>query len=235
MAGTILITGANGSLGLAAVSYTLTTYPTHTLLLTVRNPSPSDPNTAKLHNIIAGHPNVKVEIETLDLATNSEIAAFCSKTSARIQSSKLPKVAAIICNAMTWSLNDGLKVSPDGLELDMAVNTLSHFNIVLRLLDVMEPQGRIVFLSSESHWPGKAGFEKYPPVIPDDLDALVKYEKDKQGEEFGRGFLRYGLSKLVGIMLMYELNRRLQRVRESPSDPQITCVFFQGIRRIEKD
>lgn len=98
----------------------------------------------------------------------------------------------------------------------MAVNTLSHFNIVLRLLDVMEGRGRIVFLSSESHWPGKAGFEKFPPVIPDDLDALVKYEKDKPGEEFGRGFLRYGLSKLVGIMLMYELNRRFQKVRAYP-------------------
>ena len=216
MAGTVLITGANGSLGLAAVSYLLSTYPTNTLLLTVRNPSPNDVNTAKLHTIIAKHPTAKVHIETLDLAKSSEIATFCRKISADIQSSKLPRIAAIIGNAMTWSLNDGLKVSPDGLELDMAVNTLSHFNIVLRLLDVMEGRGRIVFLSSESHWPGKAGFEKFPPVIPDDLDALVKYEKDKPGEEFGSGFLRYGLSKLVGIMLMYELNRRFQKVRAYP-------------------
>jgi NAD(P)-dependent dehydrogenase (short-subunit alcohol dehydrogenase family) len=215
MAGTILITGANGSLGLAAVSYLLSAYPTHTLLLTVRNPSPSDQNSAKLHGLIAKHPNASVHIETLDLASTKDVAAFSQEVATSIRKGTYPKLTAIICNAMTWSLNSGVKFSKDGLELTMAVNTLSHFDLMLRLLGHMEESGRIVFLSSESHAPGKAGFEVYPPVIPEDLEGLVKYEKDIAGEEAGRGFLRYGLSKLVGVMLMYELNRRLQKVRDN--------------------
>ncbi|KAJ4294203.1 hypothetical protein N0V90_007893 [Kalmusia sp. IMI 367209] len=95
----------------------------------------------------------------------------------------------------------------------MAVNTLSHFDIVMRLLSVMEERGRIVFLSSDNHWPGKGGFEVYPPMIPEDLDEL-----DAPGEEAERGLLRYGLSKLVGVMLVYELNRRLQR------DPRLSNI-----------
>jgi NAD(P)-dependent dehydrogenase (short-subunit alcohol dehydrogenase family) len=217
MAGTVLITGANGSLGLAAVSYLLSAYPTHTLLLTVRDPSPSDPNSAKLHNIIAKHPNANVRIETIDLASTKDVAAFAQEVAASIRKGTYPKLTAIICNAMTWSLNSGVQFSKDGLELTMAVNTLSHFDLVLRLLGHMEDNARIVFLSSDTHWPGKAGFEVYPPVIPGDLEALVKYEKDVAGEEAGRGFQRYGLSKLVGVMLMYELNRRLQKVRSNTS------------------
>ncbi|KAK7189883.1 hypothetical protein DPSP01_008408 [Paraphaeosphaeria sporulosa] len=211
MAGSVLITGANGSLGLALVSYILSTYPDHTLLLTVRNPSSSDPNTAKLHEIIAKHPKADVRIELIDLASLKDVASYADEVAACIRQGQYPKLSAIICNAMTWSLNAGVQFSKDGLELTMAVNTLSHFNLVLRLLGEMEERGRIVFLSSDSHWPGKAGLEVYPPVIPEDLESLVKYKKDAPGEEAGRGFLRYGLSKLVGVMLMYELNRRLQK------------------------
>lgn len=213
MAGSVLITGANGSLGLAAVSYILSTYPEHTLLLTVRNPSLNDPNTTKLHAIVAQHPKADVRIEAIDLASLKDVAAYSNQVATCISKGAYPKLSAIICNAMTWSLNSGVHFSKDGLELTMAVNTLAHFNLVLRLLGHMEERGRIVFLSSESHAPGKAGFEVYPPVIPQDLEGLVKYEKDVPGEEAGRGFLRYGLSKLVGVMLTYELNRRLQKVR----------------------
>ncbi|KAF2449037.1 hypothetical protein P171DRAFT_428989 [Karstenula rhodostoma CBS 690.94] len=129
---------------------------------------------------------------------------------------------------MTWSLNSGVQFSKDRLELGMAVNTLAHFNLVLRLLGHVEERGRIVFLSSESHWPGKAGFEVYPPVIPEDMEELVKYEKDVPGEEAGRGFLRYGLSKLAGVMLMYELNRRLQK-QPALSNIRVLAVDPGGI------
>ncbi|KAL1606532.1 hypothetical protein SLS60_003937 [Paraconiothyrium brasiliense] len=215
MAGTVLITGANGSLGLAIVSYLLTTYPNYTLLLTVRNPSPSDPNTAKLHAIIAKHPNSKVIIDTLDLASLKDIAAYSQNIASEVSKETYPKLAAIVCNAMTWSLNAGVQYSKDGLELTMAVNTLAHFDIVLRLLGAMEERARIVFLSSDSHWPGKAGFEKYPPVVPDDLEQLVKYEKDVPGEEAGRGFLRYGLKKTDLI----EQQPELSKIRVLAVDP----------------
>lgn len=146
-----------------------------------------------------------MRIEAIDLASLKDVASYANEVATCIEQGQYPKLSAIICNAMTWSLNSGVQFSKDGLELTMAVNTLSHFSLVLRLLGNIEGRGRVVFLSSDSHFSDKCGFAAYPAVIPKDLDRLVKYEKDAPGDEAGRGFLRYALSKLVGIMLMYEL------------------------------
>jgi len=79
----------------------------------------------------------------------------------------------------------------------------------MRLLGNFGPQGKITFLGSDTHYAGKAALETYPPVLPNDLEKLVHPDADKKGEEIGRGFKRYGLSKLVVVMCMFELNRRL--------------------------
>jgi hypothetical protein len=52
--------------------------------------------------------------------------------------------------------------------------------------------------------------EKYPPIIPDNLDELIKpyCDDDKQG----RGYHRYATGKLVITTWMYALNRYLQKV-----------------------
>lgn len=74
-------------------------------------------------------------------------------------------------------------------------------------------RGRIVFLGSKAHWPLKAGFSKgFPTHVPENIGLLVHPEPDKKEEEMGRGFQRYGISKLVPVMVMYELNRRLKKV-----------------------
>jgi NAD(P)-dependent dehydrogenase (short-subunit alcohol dehydrogenase family) len=214
----VLITGANGSLALPAVDYILSQYPSYTLVLTVRNDSDDDKNTAKLKSIVAKFPSVECHIRALDLNKLSDVNTFAESLRADIEEGKIPYLAAIICNAMTWSLLSGQKFSEDGLEQSLQVNHLSQFSLTLRLLDSMDKQnGRIVFLSSDSHRPGRAAFEVYPPIIPDDLEELVKPKPDDKGEKAGRGFYRYGLSKLVIVMTMYELNRRLRAVRRAPS------------------
>ncbi|CAN9259790.1 unnamed protein product [Alternaria sp. RS040] len=50
-----------------------------------------------------------------------------------------------------------------------------------------------------------------------DPELLVHPKADKEGEEMGRGFQRYAVSKLVPIMVMYELNRRLKTKRDTES------------------
>ena len=77
MAGTVVITGANGSLALGFVEALLSRYPQHTLIATVRNTSPEkDSNTAELMRIISKYPNSKVNVEALDLACQR--AHFCT-------------------------------------------------------------------------------------------------------------------------------------------------------------
>ncbi|RMZ68007.1 short-chain dehydrogenase [Pyrenophora seminiperda CCB06] len=217
--GTILITGANGSLAIPAVEYLLTAYPHYTLVLTVRNDSVQDKNTAELRRVLAQRQDTTVSVRVLDLASLEEVRNFSNVLLSEIKDKTLPRLSAIICNAFTWNLSDGPKYSTDGYETAMAVNHLAHFSLCLRLLSGMDPiHGRIVFLGSVAHWPEKASLSKgYPTHIPEDLELLVHPQPDKQGEETGKGFQRYGTSKLVTIMVMYELNRRLKAKKDTES------------------
>jgi NAD(P)-dependent dehydrogenase (short-subunit alcohol dehydrogenase family) len=214
MTGVVLLTGANGSLAIPTTKYLLSTYPMFTLVLTVRDDSDEDTNTAELRRIVVRYPKVNVIIRKLDLASLEEVQSFSHVLRLEIESGRLPRIVAIICNAFTWKLSGGAAYSKEGYETSIAVNHLAHFALSLRLLSSMNSQrGRIVFLGSEAHWPDRAGLSKgYPTKLPENLDLLVHPEPDQRSQEMGRGFQRYGMSKLIITIVMYELNRRLKTV-----------------------
>ncbi|KAI8941942.1 hypothetical protein NX059_000056 [Plenodomus lindquistii] len=217
MEGTVVITGANGSLALPAVEHLLNSPPSFTLLLIVRDDSEQDPNTAKLRRIRAEHPNAAATIRKLDLNALEDVRVFSDSVLADITGGSLPRISAIICNAMTWGLSGGPKYSKDGYETSIAINYLAHFLLCLRLLGGMNPmRGRVVFLGSIAHWPEKAGFSKgYPTHVPNDMELLVHPQLDPPNGEMDRGFQRYGTSKLATVLVKYELNRRLKAVSGS--------------------
>lgn len=218
MAGTVLMTGANSSLAIPAVQYLLTEYPDHALVLTVRNASDTDVNTKKLRDIVSQYPSAKTSIRELDLVDLSAVHDFASTIAAEIAEGSLPALVSIICNAYHWNLAGDAEVTKDGYEKSFQVTYLAHVALVLRLLGRFGSEGgRVVLLSSDAHWPGKNGLEKYPPVIPDDLELLVKPASDAPIDNFGRGFQRYAVSKLATVMWMYALNRYLEKVCTRPS------------------
>lgn len=214
MAGTVIITGANGSLAVPAVHRLLTTYPDYTAILTVRDASDADINTKKLRNLVSQFPNSKASIRQLNLAELSEVNDFANSISAEISTGKIPPLAAVICNAYYWNLSSQGQLTGDGFERTFQVNHLAQAALVLKLLPHFNPEkgGRIVLFSSDAHWPGKNGLEKLPPTIPEDLDLLVKPDilSEKSNEHFGHGFQRYANSKLAIVMWMYALNRYLE-------------------------
>jgi NAD(P)-dependent dehydrogenase (short-subunit alcohol dehydrogenase family) len=210
----VLFTGANGSLGIPAVKYLLDAYSEYTLILTVRDDSDQDENTLELRKIVSGYPNASTSIRKLNLASLKEVEHFANSLCSEIDGGKIPRLVAIICNAMSWKLMGGPSFSEDGHESSIAINHLAHFALTLRLLSAMDTQrGRIVFLGSEAHRPLESGLSKgFPTHIPDDLNLLVDPPPDKKEQEVGRGFQRYGTSKLVITMVSYELSRRLKAV-----------------------
>lgn len=214
MSGTILITGANGSLALKLVERLLEDDPHLTLLLTVRNASNSDNNTENLCHAIAQYSGARVSVRELDLADLTAVHSFSRTVAAEISAQILPPLIAIVCNAYYWNLNGPLELTQDGLEKTFQVSHVSQAALVLRLLHSFGPEGgRIVLFSSEAHWPGKNGLEKYPPAIPDDVELLAKpTAAEEPADYFGRGFQRYANSKLVITMWMYALNRHLEAV-----------------------
>lgn len=220
MTGLLIFTGANSSMGIPAVDYILRKYPQYTAIFTVRDGSESDPNTKKLRETISRHPEANASVLTLDLASLSATHAFADTVISGIQSGKYPRVAAIVCNAYYWNLVGDPEPTVDGYDKTFQVGHISHAALVLRLVGHFGPAGRIVLLSSDSHWPGKNGMEKYPPSIPGDLELLVKpfMDNDKQG----RGYQRYATTKLSITTWMYALNDHLEKVRTKRTIPKLT-------------
>ncbi|KAI1273871.1 hypothetical protein F5Y07DRAFT_244941 [Xylaria sp. FL0933] len=210
MAGTIIITGANGSIAVPAVQHLLSKTPDNALVLTVRNTSDSDPNTKRLRETTSRFPDSRVSIRKLNLASLKAVNEFADTVTTEVAQGKLPPLAAIVCNAFHWNMVDDPALTEDGLEKTFQVNHISHSALVLRLLGSFGPQGgRLVLLTSDCHYPGRNSLERYAPGLPDNLEALVK--AGPEGDKRGRGFLNYANSKLAILMWAYALNRYLEK------------------------
>ncbi|KAL5602410.1 hypothetical protein FOBRF1_009943 [Fusarium oxysporum] len=219
MTGTIIITGANGSLALAYISHLIKIYPSYTILATVRDASPSDPNTAQLSSLLSSHP--KSSIEALDLCLLSNVRGFSENTAKRVATGEIPPIKAIICNAFTMSVSEQV-YTLDGFERTFQVNHLSHFVLVLKLIGRMASDGRIVMLGSDTHYTNRSHpLFRQRPGIPEDTELLVKQLPDKKGKEYDGGFHRYGNSKLANIMFMHDLNAKLEK---NPKLSGITAI-----------
>jgi NAD(P)-dependent dehydrogenase (short-subunit alcohol dehydrogenase family) len=215
MAGTVIITGANGTLALEFVRTLLTLHPEYNILATVRNTSAQDdPNTAKLTQIIEKHPKSKAVIRQLDLGSLENVRSFADGVSRQIDNGELPRISAIVCNAMTWSLESGQKFTADKLEATFQVCHLSHHLLVVKLLGSMHKEsGRIIMLGSTTHYPEKQNpLSKLQAGFPSDMEQLVRPSPDQPGQEHDRGFQRYGTAKLSNVVFMHDLNRRLEAV-----------------------
>ncbi|KAF4947381.1 hypothetical protein FGADI_10452 [Fusarium gaditjirri] len=237
MTGTIIITGANGSLAFAYISHLLKTHPSYTILATVRDVSPSDPNTSQLASLLSSHPTST--IEALDLSLLSNVRRFSEKTAEKIAAGEIPPLKAIICNAFTMSLSEQVYTA-DGFERTFQVNHLSHFVLVLKLIGSMASDGRIVMLGSNTHYTTRSHpLFKQRPGIPEDTELLVKPRPDKKGKEHDGGFHRYGNSKLANIMFMHDLNAKLEKVSLYPRLDIIKLTYqnpkLSGITAIAMD
>ncbi|KAL6923904.1 hypothetical protein ACHAPO_006661 [Fusarium lateritium] len=207
--GTVIITGANGSCASGFVSHFLTHYPNLNLLATVRNASLSDPNTARLSDIIST--SSRASIEPLDLSSLLKVRSFAEKTAQRVEAGELPLIKAIVCNAFTMSLKEQV-FTEDGFERTFQVNHLSHYLLVLKLLGSMSQDGRIVMLGSNTHYTDRPHpLFSMKVGIPEDVETLVKPKKDTPGKDYDHGFHRYGMSKLANIMFMHDLNAKLAK------------------------
>ncbi|OKL62210.1 hypothetical protein UA08_02889 [Talaromyces atroroseus] len=210
----VLLTGANGSLAIPAIHRLLSTQPTITAILTVRNPASDDPNTRRLRETIAPFKD-RVSLRSLDLADLSAVHSFARSLAAEIGSGDIPRLASIICNACYWNLTGPPELTSDGFEKTFQINHLAHAALVLRLLGSCTTNARIVLFGSDAHFPGKNSLEKYPPSLPEvqeqaeEYDSLVHPDVNGKDDPLGHGFQRYANSKLAVIAWMYALNRRL--------------------------
>ncbi|KAK7952545.1 NAD(P)-binding protein [Apiospora aurea] len=200
--GTVIITGANGSLATPAAEFLLQEHPDITAIFTVRDPSDFDVNTAHLRQILARHPSVKTSVHALDLGNLAAVQSFAEDIAKGIANAQYPPLRAIVCNAFYWNLVEGPEFTDDGYEKTFQVNHVAHASLILRLrgpLWLWRPRR-------------KNSLEKIPPEIPPDLECLVKPPPDPADKKAALCFQRYANSKLAITSWAYALNRHLLNV-----------------------
>ncbi|HHG86178.1 MAG TPA: SDR family oxidoreductase [Bacteroidetes bacterium] len=133
--------------------------------------------------------NPKVYLLVCDLASQTAI-----RTCAAQFREQYGRLDLLVNNAGAFW--DTFTKSPDGIEMQFAVNHLGYFLLTLLLLDLLRDNApsRIVNVSSAGHYKGEIDFESFTQI------PKGRYS----------GFAAYGQSKLANVLFTYELTRRLK-------------------------
>ncbi|MCI4371248.1 MAG: SDR family NAD(P)-dependent oxidoreductase, partial [Thermoplasmata archaeon] len=138
------------------------------------------------HEIVEVSKNPKVTLMIVDLASQASIISFAEQFNRDYR-----RIDALVNNAGLF--NRDRKTTPDGLEMQFAVNYLGGFLLTHLLLDTLiaSAPSRIVNVTSSAH-----------------KGATIDFD-DLQGERKYRGYSAYGQSKLAQILFTIEFARRL--------------------------
>ncbi|KAL1865058.1 hypothetical protein Daus18300_007405 [Diaporthe australafricana] len=222
--GSILITGANGGLGSALASQIASTPGLRGYhgIYTVRNGASAPALDAALSGSRGGTPTSAHSFEkvSLDVSRIDAVREVALDIKSRIESGKIPPIRALVLNAgveefttQTWN--------EEGLDKTFATNYLGHWLLTMILLGSMDRErGRVIWISSWSHNPehqqnvmnGAYNDEKYKRFITDDLEPIAKGTWSATADDstgWAAGYRRYGASELCGVMMIHELQRRL--------------------------
>lgn len=147
----------------------------------------------------------------------------------RVANGTLDPIRALVLNAAFQDASsEALKpqmFTKEGYEMAFGANYLANFVLVLGLLQSMDKEhGRIVFVTSWTHdafdprngTPPIFNGEEFKTMFTsaEALSKGIEYKDDA----WAAGMRRYGASKLLGVMFMYELQRRLE------SDPALSNI-----------
>ncbi|KAI1778633.1 NAD(P)-binding protein [Hypoxylon cercidicola] len=222
---TIVLTGANGSLGVSIVSNIVSTseLAAHHGVYTARN---ADTATS-LHGVLkTSHSH---EVRSLDLSCLADVRKVATTINARVAAGEIPTIRALILNAGYVEYNTQ-QWTEDGLDMSFVSNYLGHWLLTLMLLQSMDREmGRIVVLSSWSYDPNDKRNgpipEQWKTIFQDGTEPIARgtWSANSKDPSWRTGFRRYGASKLCLVMMIGELQRRLQ------GDPILSNISILGV------
>ena len=182
----VVITGATGGIGLAAAE--ALARDGALLSIVARSQDRAAAAVSRIAQVAGG---LSVDGLSADLASQASVRTLAAEVLDRY-----PRVDVLVNNA--GAINSRRQITEDGIELTWAVNHLAPFLLTNLLLERLEQSGpaRVVTTSSDAHRGAHIPF--------DDLNAERSYG--------GRGFLRYGETKLANILFTLELARRFEGI-----------------------
>jgi NAD(P)-dependent dehydrogenase (short-subunit alcohol dehydrogenase family) len=180
----VLMTGGTNGIGLAAA--TELARRGAALSIVARSEARGAEAAAQIGAAGGGKP---VDVLLADLSSQAEVRRLAAEVLERY-----PRLDVLVNNA--GAIHGSRQLTEDGIELTWAVNHLATFLLTTLLLERLRASApaRIVTTSSDAHQGGRIPF--------DDISAERSYG--------GRGFIRYGQTKLANILFTTELARRLE-------------------------
>jgi NAD(P)-dependent dehydrogenase (short-subunit alcohol dehydrogenase family) len=187
----IIITGANGSLGLWTAKYLLDKG--YHIILACRNIEKAKQDIQNFRHI-ANH--TKYTLQQLDLSDFESIKIF-------VEDLNNAEIYGLVCNA-GMSYSGQVRFSKQGIEETFCSNYLGHFLLTNLLLAKMKIE-RILFISSALHDP--AIKSPFAPAVFKSVKEMAYPNTEKLTEKSFQEF--YATAKLCEILFSYELDRRL--------------------------
>ncbi|KAH9890719.1 putative short-chain dehydrogenase [Xylariomycetidae sp. FL2044] len=237
--GTILLTGANGGLGSTIARKTVTEPELRGFhgVFTVR-----DVTTAmSLQQALSPGRDLDHHILPLDLCDLTSVRETAANINAKVESGEIPPIRALILNAGRRE-PQGQSWVDSGLDFTFIGNYLGHWLLVLLLLQSMDREsGRIIVISSQLHDPHYPGNKIHGAFTSDEFKTIfansdrdtvesiakgrwsASQEDPSQDPQGLCGMRRYGASKLCLVMMIPELQRRLD------SDPELRGISILGV------
>jgi NAD(P)-dependent dehydrogenase (short-subunit alcohol dehydrogenase family) len=189
-----LITGANGDMG-RVISTELAWQGAHVVMVVRRH----EQGEALQHDIVQATGNSEVDFLVADLADQRQIRRLADEFHQRFNN------LHVVVNNAGMHLRDR-QLSPDGIEMHLAVNHLAWFLLTNLLLDTLKASApsRVVNVSSQSMADAReVTLFGQPQPVALHLDDL-------QSERHFEPMDAYARSKLAMVMCGYALARRLK-------------------------
>jgi retinol dehydrogenase 12 len=207
---TILITGATSGIGWATAQALVRQGAD---LIGVGR-SPDRCRTAQ-NRLLALNPDAHIDYLVADLSLQSQIRGLAGEVRRRLEARGKIGLDGLVNNAGAFTY--WLTYTPEGFEMQWAVNHLAPFLVTHELLPLLveAPSARVVTVSSGSHYNTRLNWS--------DLQLRRHYN----------GLLAYQQTKLANVMFTLELNRRLgplSTVRAFAADPGLvkTDIGLKG-------
>ncbi|PYI09716.1 short-chain dehydrogenase/reductase [Aspergillus sclerotiicarbonarius CBS 121057] len=209
---TVIITGANTGLGLAAAHH-IAAGSVGKLILAVRNSKAGAAARDSLLNANANLDPQTIEVWPLDLASYDSVRAFAARAT-----STLDRLDVLLCNAGLATFQHS---TAEGHERTITVNVISTFLLAVLLLPKLRATGQL-----GRDRPGKQEREQLPvlSIVASEVHAFAGFPERQAPEEKGVGVFealddpdryyatmgeRYRTSKLLDILLARELANRV--------------------------
>lgn len=211
--GTILVTGANGSLGSTMASQIASTpeLAAHHGLYAVRDAKAAPvlrSALAQQHKATNPHTH---DIISLNLADLASVRAVAATINSRVAAGEIPPIRALVLNAGYLEFTSQ-SWTADGFDMTFASNYLGHWLLTALLLRSMDRgAGRVVVVGSESHDPhnpkSKAAYDdarwrEFMRGGSSESVARGTWSTSEEDPSYNGGFRRYGASKFCQAMMM---------------------------------